>query len=156
MTSPEAAARQSIDAQLGAAGWHVAAPGTAIGQDPTALGEESGHSASQSGRADYVLYLDGKACGIIEAKRADHSLEGVQEQSATYAIFRKWNDPAACWQNPLPFRLETNGREIQFTVARDPAPRARPPAPVRRISPGSHAFHADCKTGRNCPADSRS
>jgi type I restriction enzyme R subunit len=121
LTSPESAARETIDRQLEAAGWTVAAPGSAIEGRPTALRELSG----DTGRADYVLYLDGKACGILEAKRSDHSLQGVQEQSATYAAFRKWHDPATCWQSPLPFRFEANGRQIQFTDARDPQPRAR-------------------------------
>ena len=120
--TPENQARETIDAQLDAAGWNIASPGSPIGDQPTALCEEAGHS----GRADYVLYLDGKACGIVEAKRSDHTLEGVQEQSASYAAFRKWTDPATCWQNPLPFRFEANGRQIQFTDARDPEPRARP------------------------------
>lgn len=119
--TPEAKAGEEIDAQLGAAGWAVAAPGSQVGTQPTARGELSGNT----GRADYVLYLDGKVCGIIEAKRADHSLQGVQEQSATYAAFRRWDNPTTCWQSPLPFRFEANGRQIQFTDARDPKPRAR-------------------------------
>jgi hypothetical protein len=103
--TPEAEARESIDAQLRAAGWAFQNLGLVNSREPTALCE----FIDDTGRADYVLYPDGKACGIIEAKRASHSLEGVQEQSATYAAFR----------------LEANGRQIQFTVARDPQPRAR-------------------------------
>lgn len=129
LSTPEQQAREHIDRQLTAAGWTVATPGSPIGDHPTALCELSG----DSGRADYILYLDGKACGIIEAKRPDHSLEGVQEQSGTYAAFRRWEDSSTCWQDPLPFRFEANGRQIQFTDARDPEPRARPlfhfPAP---------------------------
>jgi len=122
VTTPEAKARSIIDSQLTAAGWNVASTGDAISSGPTAVCEETG----STGRADYVLYLDGKACGIVEAKRSDHSLEGVQEQSASYAAFRRWEDPATCWQNPLPFRFEANGRQIQFTDSRDPERRARP------------------------------
>ena len=88
MPTPETIARESIDAQLGAAGWTVAVPGSAIGSQPSALCESTG----DTGRADYLLYLDGNACGILEAKRSDHSLEGVQEQSATYAAFRRWDE----------------------------------------------------------------
>lgn len=121
MTTPEAAARKQIDRQLTAAGWTVVEPGSSVASEPTAICELSG----DTGRADYVLYLDGKACGIIEAKRSDHSLQGVQEQSASYAAFRMWSDPATCWQNPLPFRFEANGKQTQFTDSRDPEPRAR-------------------------------
>lgn len=124
---PEEIARETIDRQLTEAGWRVISTGSPVDDHPTALCELSGSTGgATSGRADYILYLDGKACGIVEAKRSDHSLEGVQEQSATYAAFRKWTDPATCWQNPLPFRFEANGRQIQFTDARDPEPRARP------------------------------
>ncbi len=100
-------ARIEIDRQLTAAGWRVVQPGSPISNELTALCEESG----DSGRADYVLYLDGKACGLIEAKRSGHSLQGVQEQSAAYAAFRKWDDPTSCWQSPLPFRFEANGQQ---------------------------------------------
>lgn len=59
VVTPEEIARQEIDRQLGVAGWIVIAPGGTIRASPTALCELSG----DSGRADYVLYLDGKACG---------------------------------------------------------------------------------------------
>lgn len=63
--SPEARARQTIDALLTAAGWHVcdvasanirAATGVAIREFPL----NAGH-----GFADYLLYVNGKACGVI-------------------------------------------------------------------------------------------
>lgn len=122
MSTPEAKAREIIDVQLSDAGWTVLPPCSAPTSTPSALCELSGNT----GRADYILYLDGKACGIIEAKRSEHSLEGVQEQSATYSAFRRWQDPETCWLNPLPFRFEANGHEIQFTDSRDPEPRIRP------------------------------
>ena len=122
MSTPEATARQNIDAQLTAAGWKVADSKTPLSSHPTAVCELSGNT----GRADYILYLDAKACGTIEAKRAEHSLESVQEQSAVYSVFRRWQNPDTCWQSPLPFRFEANGHETQFTDARDPHPRVRP------------------------------
>ena len=88
MPHPEELARQHIDAQLGVAGWIVLPPGSPVDSRPLALCESSGNT----GRADYILYLDDKACGIIEAKRAEHSLEGVQKQSATYSAFRRWHE----------------------------------------------------------------
>jgi len=70
--TPEARARQTIDALLTAAGWHVCdvasanlragngdVKGVAIREFPL----DAGH-----GFADYLLYVNGKACGVIEAK----------------------------------------------------------------------------------------
>ncbi len=83
--SPEARARQTIDALLTAAGWHVcdvasanirAATGVAIREFPL----NAGH-----GFADYLLYVNGKACGVIEAKKEGATLSGVEVQSARYA-----------------------------------------------------------------------
>jgi type I site-specific restriction endonuclease len=83
--TPEARARQSIDALLAAAGWHVcnvadanihAARGVAIREFPL----NPGH-----GFADYLLYIDAKAAGVIEAKKAGATLTGVEVQSARYA-----------------------------------------------------------------------
>ena len=37
------------------------------------------------GFADYLLYVNGKACGLIEAKKAGATLTGVEIQSARYA-----------------------------------------------------------------------
>ncbi|MEW6585404.1 MAG: type III restriction endonuclease subunit R, partial [Nitrospirota bacterium] len=36
------------------------------------------------GFADYVLYIDGKAAGVIEAKKAGDTLTGVEIQSDKY------------------------------------------------------------------------
>jgi type I restriction enzyme, R subunit len=67
--TPELEARQNIDRLLIAAGWHVcdaananirAARGVAIREFPL----KSGY-----GFADYLLYVDGKAAGVIEAKK---------------------------------------------------------------------------------------
>jgi len=65
---PEAQARQDIDRKLTASGWLVqdradlnlgAGPGVAVREFQTPVGP-----------ADYVLFLDGKVAGIIEAKKA--------------------------------------------------------------------------------------
>jgi hypothetical protein len=65
--TPEKAARRAIDAALEAAGWDVqdisavnlhAGKGVAIREFPL----QSGH-----GYADYLLYIDGRAVGVVEA-----------------------------------------------------------------------------------------
>jgi type I site-specific restriction endonuclease len=127
MTS-EARARQTIDALLTAAGWHVcnvananlhagsgAVKGVAIREFPL----NPGH-----GFADYLLYVNGKACGVIEAKKEGATLSGVEVQSARYAQGLPAALPA--WRRPLPFVFESTGVETRFTNGLDPAPRARP------------------------------
>ena len=121
--TPEARARQSIDALLVAAGWAVqdlkqanihAALGVAIREFQL----EAGH-----GFADYLLYVDGKACGVIEAKKEGATLSGVELQSSRYAQGLPASLPA--WSRPLPFVWESTGIETHFTNGLDPAPRAR-------------------------------
>ncbi|MCD6706355.1 MAG: hypothetical protein LT080_07880 [Thiobacillus sp.] len=77
---PEQQARGNIDALLMAAGWHVcdaaaanihAARGVAIREFPL-----PGY-----GFADYLLYVDGKAAGVVEAKKEGVTLSCVETQS---------------------------------------------------------------------------
>lgn len=121
--TPEAKARVQIDHLLQAAGWHVchmsqvnlhAAQGVAIREFPL----NPGH-----GFADYLLYVNGKACGVIEAKKEGVPLKGVEVQSARYAQGLPAALPA--WRRPLPFLFESTGVETQFTNGLDPLPRSR-------------------------------
>jgi len=123
VSTPEQQARAEIDRLLQAAGWAVqsanavnlhAARGVAIREFPL----EPGH-----GFADYLLYVDGKACGVVEAKQQGATLTGVEIQSARYAQGLPASLPA--WQRPLPFLYESTGIETHFTQGLDPAPRAR-------------------------------
>lgn len=121
--TPEQKARVSIDTLLAAAGWHGctvsrtnlhAATGLAIHKFPLNNG---------FGFADYLLYVNGKACGVIEAKKEDASLSGVELQCSRYAQGLPNNLPA--WRRPVPFLWESNGVESHFTNRLDPEPRAR-------------------------------
>jgi type I restriction enzyme R subunit len=121
--TPEQKARVSIDALLVAAGWHVcnvssanihAATGVAIREFPLNPG---------FGFADYLLYVNGKACGVIEAKKEGATLTGVELQSGRYAQGLPTALPA--WARPLPFVWESTGVETHFTNGLDPEPRAR-------------------------------
>ena len=80
----EQEARAQIDRLLVAAGWHVQDPkaanlhaglGVAIREFPL----KDGH-----GYADYMLYVDGKAAGVLEAKKEGVTLSGVETQSNRY------------------------------------------------------------------------
>ena len=124
MIAPEQLARLEIDRLLAAAGWRVvdlaeanlhAARGVAIREFPLAAGH---------GFADDLLYVDGKAAGVIEAKKQGTTLSGVEFQSGRYAQGLPAGLPA--WRRPLPFLYESTGIETHFTQGLDPEPRARP------------------------------
>ena len=120
--TPEEKARQLIDEKLHAAGWII--------QDRknfdrfAGLGVACREFLMQDGtEADYLLFIDGKAAGVIEAKKADTPLSGIESQSAGYSCHLP--DFVAHYQMPLPFAYESNGGETFFTDARDPHPQAR-------------------------------
>src|SRR5262249_61506082 len=110
--TPEQRARREIDADLTAAGWIIqnkedldltAARGIAVRNFTMKPG---------FGFADYLLYIDRKAAGAIEAK-ATATLTGVEAQSAKYAAGLPGNLPAH--QPPLPFPFESDGSAALFT-----------------------------------------
>jgi type I site-specific restriction endonuclease len=65
--------------------------------------------ASGHGNVDYLLYVDGKAAGVIEAKKKGATLTGVEIQSSRYALGLPAALPA--WRRPLPFVYESTGAE---------------------------------------------
>jgi len=121
--APEAEARQQIDRLLEQAGWLV--------QDARAAHIHAGRGvairefslATGYGFADYLLYIDGKAAGVIEAKKVGTTLTGVEVQSARYTQGLPPGLPR--WHNPLPFCYESTGVETRFTNGLDPEPRSR-------------------------------
>jgi type I site-specific restriction endonuclease len=83
--TPEDKARKTIDDLLGKAGWLVqdrdkanvsAGRGVAIRSFPL----KAGH-----GFADYLLYVDGQAAGVIEAKKEGEPLTTYEIQTAKYS-----------------------------------------------------------------------
>ena len=121
--SPEREARQHIDAALEAAGWAIqdratmnltAAPGIAVREFKMA----SGH-----GFADYLLFVNGKAVGALEAKPAGYRLANVELQAGKYAtgLPAGLNPPV----NPLPFLYLSTGVETRFINGLDPDPKTR-------------------------------
>jgi type I restriction enzyme R subunit len=118
---PEAAARQVIDRQLEQCGWAVqdrrdmnitGALGVAIREFPLTTGE-----------ADYMLYADARAIGVVEAKPVGHTLTGVETQSGKYAEGLPPGLPN--YRLPLPFAYESTGEVTQFTNALEPDARSR-------------------------------
>ena len=127
--TPEQRAREKIDGQLEACGWVVqdftsmnihACPGVAVREFPLKWREGA---EIKSGSADYLLYADGWAIGVIEAKPTGHTLEGVVIQSKRYTEGLDERVPAR--YRPLPFAYESTGEVTQFTNGLDPDPRSR-------------------------------
>jgi type I restriction enzyme R subunit len=76
-----------------------------------------------SGLADYVLFVDQIAVGMVEAKPEGTTLRGVFEQSARYMANFPEQIPQV--ELPLPFSYESTGTETLFVDLRDPDYRSR-------------------------------
>lgn len=121
MLTPEQIARQKIDASLSAAGW-VIQNNDEFNRN-AALGVAVREFQLASGPCDYLLFVDGKAAGVIEAKKAGVTLSGVAEQSEKY--MSALPDHLARWQDILIFDYESTSDETFFRDMRDPKPRSR-------------------------------
>ena len=121
--TPEEKARQTIDHLLTQAGWVVqdrgeanlsAARGVAIREFPLGQG---------FGEADYLLFLDGKASGVIEAKKEGQTLTGFENQTQKYSEGLPESLPAPL--RPLPFCYQSTGIETRFTNLLEPEASSR-------------------------------
>ncbi len=120
--NPEQFSRDKIDKHLAACGWSIqskkqvnlaASPGIAVREYQTNVGP-----------ADYVLFVDKKPVGVIEAKEENKGfqLTQVEDQSTQYARAKlKYLN-----NDPLPFVYESTGEVTRFTDYRDEKPRSRP------------------------------
>jgi len=118
---PEKKARQKIDQLLDAAGWKVQNfKGLNLG---ASLGVAVRNFPLKSGFADYLLFVDRKAVGVIEAKPEGTTLGGVSEQSEKYLRGLPHNVPHV--GDPLPFAYESTSVETFFRDLRDPNSRSR-------------------------------
>ena len=113
--TPEQQAREEIDKALDAAGWLLqdraelnlsAGPGVAVREFQMA----NGH-----GFADYLLFVEGHAVGVLEAKPAGYPLTSVELQADKYAtgLPAGLNPPV----EPLPFLYMSTGVETRFIKA---------------------------------------
>lgn len=118
LISPEAKARENIDKRLTEAGWLVqsredadisAGRGVAIREFPM----KSGY-----GEADYLLYVDGRAVGVVEAKKEGSTLSGFEGQTTKYSQGLPESLPAP--RRPLPFCYQSTGIETRFTNLLEP------------------------------------
>src|SRR5947209_831100 len=103
--TPEQRAREQIDAHLRQAGWIVqdaaevnlaAGLGVAIREFPLGKG---------CGTADYLLYANRAALGVVEAKKRGATLTGVEVQTEGCGQGLPTSLPA--WHRPLPFLYQS-------------------------------------------------
>ena len=121
--TPEQEARVEIDAALQKADWIV--------QDRDAANLHAGRGVairefkldSGYGTADYLLFVDSRAAGVIEAKPEGTTLTGVELQAEKYS--KGFPDSYPAYFRPLPFLYQSTGAETRFTNLLDPAPRSR-------------------------------
>lgn len=116
---PEKKARVEIDNRLAESWWAV------INRD-----ERSDFYVScavrefivkDSKRPDYLLFLNGKAIGVVEAKREENDLkEEVEAQADRYTkLLPSWVASYKMFEN-LPISYITNGKTIKFKDLRNP------------------------------------
>jgi type I restriction enzyme, R subunit len=120
--NPEQIARDVIDARLLESGWSV--QGNKEIDFSVALGVGIREYPTSVGPADYALFADRRALGVVEAKPDSWGakITTVEGQSSGYAGAElKWVKSA----EKLPFVYEATGVLTRFTDGRDPKPRSR-------------------------------
>lgn len=119
--NPEQIARDNIDKKLRECGWII--QGVKKINLFAGLGVAIKEYQTDAGIADYVLFVEGKPCGVLEAKREEegHRLHVHEDQAEDYANAKlKYLN-----NNPLPYVYLSTGDIIKFTDFTDPKPRAR-------------------------------
>ena len=155
--TPEQRARQQIDAQLVACGWVV--------QDYKQFNPSAGRGIAlrevplKTGPCDYLLLVDRKAVGVIEAKKeGTHALHASPSNPAVTPRACLTSSPPAL-TGPLPFLYESTGVETFFRDERDPAraPAASSPFIAPRRSPSGPPSRTRSAPGsQRCPSRTRS
>jgi type I restriction enzyme, R subunit len=119
--NPEQIARDNIDKQLTACGWII--QGIKQVNLNAGLGIAVKEYLTDVGPVDYLLFVDGKPCGVIEAKREEegHRINVHENQGEEYAHAKLKH----LKNDPLPFVYISTGEVTRFTDFTDPKPRAR-------------------------------
>lgn len=115
--TPEALARKKIDDMLKKAGWIVVSRKEYSPCISAAAIEEGLLKGNLE--ADYLLFLEGKAIGVLEAKKESVSLDDVvanQAENYTHKLLKMYQ----YWENPLPLIYLSNGKELLFKNVKIP------------------------------------
>ncbi|TDC96169.1 DEAD/DEAH box helicase [Actinomadura sp. 7K507] len=109
---------------LAETGWSVQNSG--VGMDLfTRQGVAVREVTMKAGRADYLLYVDRKLAGVIEAKREGADLAAASEQADRYAASLTAGQKRAAWRPELQFRYASDGGMTWFRNTLDPDSRSR-------------------------------
>ena len=115
---PEEKARGKIDKELEKAGWDIVSREEYVPGYPTAVKEGLMKGNTES---DYLLFIDGKAIAVVEAKREENPLgKDVEKQTEGYAKSPlKW---CGTWcESMIPLVYMANGKKILFkNLLKDP------------------------------------
>ena len=108
---PEEKARVKIDKQLRNAGWDIVSRNEYLPNSTTAVKEALMAGNTES---DYLLFIDGKAIAIVEAKREENPLgDDVKKQAEDYAVSpQPWY--ALWFEKLIPLVYMANGNKIYF------------------------------------------
>ena len=115
--TPEEKARIKIDQWFADAGWEVI---SREDYEPTCTAVAIREGLLKGNlEADYFLFINGKAVGVLEAKReeTDAFSSKVCEQATLYA--RSVPNIYQTYQKPLPFIFTSNGKELYFCDFRE-------------------------------------
>src|SRR5947209_2592008 len=119
--TPEQLARKKIDRLLESCGWIV--------QDRSQLNLSAGLGIAvrewplECGPVDYILFINRKPVGVLEAKKEGMTLGGVAEQSTGYLRSKPKGMPTL--SKPMRFHYESTGAETFFRDINDPDSRSR-------------------------------
>ena len=117
--APENKARIRIDGMLERAGWVV--------QDYKDVNLHAGEGVAvrelvtSAGPADYVLFVNRQAVGVIEAKKQGTPLAGVEWQTVKYQSSIPDELRPTSGDGHLPFGYESTGDDTWFTCRFDPS-----------------------------------
>ncbi|MEQ8142685.1 DEAD/DEAH box helicase family protein [Streptomyces sp. OP7] len=121
----ESQVRVALDRKLADAGW-VVQNNTATQVDITShRGVALREVTVGAGRADYLLYVDQKLVGVIEAKREGADLAAAESQADGYAQNLTSAQRFSAWRQDLPFRYASDGGTTWFRSTLDPDSRSR-------------------------------
>ena len=124
MPTPEEKARLTIDRLLTQAGWEVQDRGSANLHAAAGVAIREFALGRGYGEADYLLFVEGQAAGVIEAKKEGTALVGVETQAQKYSEGLPDSLPAPF--RPLPFCYQSTGIETRFTNLLEPNASSRP------------------------------
>lgn len=108
---PEEKARVKIDKQLRNAGWDIVARNEYLPNSTSAVKEALMGGNTES---DYLLFIDGKAIAVVEAKREENPLgDEVKNQAEDYAVSpQAWY--GLWFEKLIPLVYMANGNKIYF------------------------------------------